>query len=111
MFFHLSTQGHLIEQRLELLPRFLPQFPEVEEHARLPHLANPFKHSKPAPATFIHAHEPGRIALTEETIIAEALIASGESGLRLRDVKGRLRGITWTDETLVVRCSLCQLCL
>jgi hypothetical protein len=107
-FFYISSLGHLISQKLRLLPRIPAS--EVQSQEPLTHnvslpLPNPFKGMISKSTEHIPLKEQrdfGRVEVDQECDAGEILVGVSVSGLRIRKVDYKFRGLIWSEQELVV---------
>ncbi|KAJ7726520.1 hypothetical protein B0H16DRAFT_1592489 [Mycena metata] len=116
LFYAVTADGSFSVRSLQCLPRVpIPQVePQAEESLsnNLAALGNNlaavqlFKAMKSRSTENLppseNKKEPGRIVLGEERILGQLLADGLLLGLRSRSIDGRLRGISWTENTLTI---------
>jgi hypothetical protein len=105
-------------RQLQLLPRIPLPLPDARSNdsgpSHLPSipLPNPFKAIKSRSVEHLPLtpgnREQGRITLDEEHDVGVLLTEGSLVGLRTRNVGGRLRGLAWSDQSLVVSATVNQ---
>ncbi|THU84458.1 WD40 repeat-like protein [Dendrothele bispora CBS 962.96] len=113
MLYHVNSEGHFVEQKLNILPRGAPALPPLREQessdsqslnlTALGPIANPFKPSKRVEVAVNSGDlpQPGRIALGSTFVSEKAVSATPHTHYRITNIEGRLRGLAWSEQELV----------